>query len=303
MILLQINEGLTAALEHADKGAKRGVANKYWYTSAVAKFLLFINQKGYQSADAITEKIARDFAEWLKSDAASDRVKFLRPRTQKNHIDAMSALCNHLITSGTLEENPFESVSAPPSQTRDVKAISIEGRRAMLEASERDLRDHAILLMYAYSGVRLSELTEVMFDDVDFERCRVRVRKGKGEKERIVFVKPRVMEAVKKYLKHRPKSNWENVFVTDRFPYAPLSRSGMGQIFARYARIANVPPPNRPHSFRHRLAKDLIDAGADIKMVADVLGHEDPMFTARVYLQYDVEELAEQYERFMPDLE
>ena len=183
------------------------------------------------------------------------------------------------------------------------KALSHDEMRRILQAAQKHPRDYALVLFLADTGCRVGGLCSLCLRDLDIERRRAVVReKGKGgkRKARMVFFTGITAQALKEWLEVRcPEPGVEHVFVglRGRSSGKPLTRSGVYQILKRIARSTGVNRFN-PHAFRHAFARDLLQNGADLSTVSQLMGHRDVQVTARFYARWSDEELASSHERF-----
>jgi integrase/recombinase XerD len=156
-------------------------------------------------------------------------------------------------------------------------------------------RDRAILELLYSSGLRVSELCQLKISDIDDNY--IRVRKGKGGKERIVPVGSHALLAIDRYMTFREDSPNENLFISLRGKI--LSRDVVWKLVKRYAKKANIEKEISPHTFRHTCATDLLRNGADLRIIQDILGHADISSTQR-YAHVHCDELQQAFQSFHP---
>lgn len=153
-----------------------------------------------------------------------------------------------------------------------------------------DIRDRALIEMLACTGCRVSELSNISLNDVDFLRKKVQIV-GKGDKERTVFISDAAMIYLNRYLETRQDNNIA-LFVSKRFPYDRLRKDGIERVVRDLGRMCNVYA--HPHKFRRTLCTNLIMRGMPLQNVAILMGHADINMTANVY--YDASDRAIEYE-------
>ena len=166
------------------------------------------------------------------------------------------------------------------------------------------LRDRAILEVLYSCGIRVSELVGLNIDDLDFNLGIVKVR-GKGKKERIVPVGRKAIEALQEYLKDinmlRKKAqsevNGNPVFLNSRG--GRLTSRSVGRIVKKYSFESGVMRDISPHSIRHTFATHLLDAGADLRAIQELLGHES-LATTQKYTHISIDKLMEIYDKAHP---
>jgi integrase/recombinase XerC len=209
-----------------------------------------------------------------------------------------------------LDLNPAQLVSSPRLEKKLPKHLTIEAVIRFIETPETDTalgkRDRAILELLYATGMRVSELVKLNLNDVDFRHQSVRV-KGKGRKERIVPFGKKALEALEVYLGARGELLAEAV-EEERDPLAlflnyqgtRLTTRSVGRLINKYAKIcADVNPDVSPHSLRHSFATHLLNAGADLRAIQELLGHAR-LSTTQQYTHVSTERLIEVYDKAHP---
>ncbi|WP_254064029.1 tyrosine-type recombinase/integrase [Granulicella sp. S190] len=157
-----------------------------------------------------------------------------------------------------------------------------------------EIRDHALLMLFAIFGVRSREVARLQFSDIDWDRDRIVFTRSKGARRDEFPLPPVVGAAIIRYIKEaRPNSSLREIFLTRHAPIGPLSRGAIW--FAVSRRLRERTPLLRhfgPHSLRHACATRLINQGLTLKEVSDHLGHRDPEVT-RIYAKVDLLRLRE----------
>jgi len=156
------------------------------------------------------------------------------------------------------------------------------------------IRDHALLMLFAIYGVRSTEVARLQFSDIDWDRDRIVFNRSKGARRDEFPLTPMVGAAIIRYIREaRPNSSLREIFLTRHAPISPLSRGAIW--FAVSRRLRERAPLLRhcgPHSLRHACATRLINQGLTLKEVGDHLGHRDPEVT-RIYAKVDISRLRE----------
>jgi integrase/recombinase XerD len=168
--------------------------------------------------------------------------------------------------------------------------------RSLLESSKSNIRDYAIIMVLAYSGIRVSELCSLRIEDVDFSENVIHVKSGKGDKDRMVVVDSRVMEVLKEYLRNE-KRNEGYVFMSRK--RTRITPTHVERIVRYYAGKAGINKKVTPHVIRHTFATALLRNGADIRFIQQILGHSS-VATTQIYTHVNDEVLKEVYERTKP---
>jgi integrase/recombinase XerC len=214
-----------------------------------------------------------------------------------------------LVRGGSLKLNPAEPVFTPKREMYIPTFLPIDEMFRLLEAPDESeflgLRDKAILELLYSSGVRVSELVGLNADEMDFESGIMKVA-GKRKKERIVPIGNKATLALKKYLARRcelegAESLGEEVsralFVN--FRGGRLTARSVGRIVDKYITKAGVPRKIGPHALRHTFATHMLDAGADLRAIQELLGHVSLSTTQR-YTQVSLDKLMAVYDRAHP---
>ncbi len=235
---------------------------------------------GRPPATASADDLARYLAT-LRGDGAS-------PATIARRLAAARSFFRHLVLVGQRTDNPAAEVD-PPRRTRKLpRTLSAGEAERLVEAargtSPRALRDHALLELLYGAGLRVSEAVSLERPGVDLENRLVRSI-GKGSKERIVPIGRQAVDALRRYLAHgRP--HLERRPCAELFLNAqggPLTRAGAFLILRRIAEKAGLDPARvHPHLLRHSFATHLLEGGADLRSVQEMLGHAD-LATTELY--------------------
>jgi integrase/recombinase XerC len=203
-----------------------------------------------------------------------------------------------------LENNPVKGMASPKRQRPLPKALSSEDINLLLNCppSETNLgkRDRAILETLYGSGMRISELTGLRISNLDLEQQSARIT-GKGNKERIVPLTPASCEKIRDYLRAKSKSPeaLHNDFVFLNRYGEPLSNRSVARMIDKYSRELALMINITPHQFRHSFATHLLNNGADIRAVQEMLGHES-LSTTQIYTRISKEKLLSTYKNTHP---
>ena len=161
---------------------------------------------------------------------------------------------------------------------------------------ERGLRDRAILEILYAAGARVSEVTGLLKDNVYLSESFIKCR-GKGSKERLVPLGKTAIEFATRYLEKRAKSTCPNFFLNPRG--LPISRQFVWKIVKKYALAAGITKLITPHTFRHSFATHLLENGADLRVVQELLGHSD-ISTTQIYTHVSRDRLRKVHAEFHP---
>jgi len=259
----------------------------------------------------ITPEWLRRYRLWLNR-YMTDRKKGLSVTTQNYHLIAFRGFLKYLSKRGIKSLDPT-LVELPRTHRPQVTFLHVdEIDRILAEIpldSETGLRDRAILELLFSSGLRVSELINLNRDHVNLERREFMVR-GKGQKDRPVFISDQAAEAISDYLaerhdklpalflnnsRNRPDADMKN-------DERRLTSRSVERIVNKYVRLAGITKHVTPHTLRHSFATDLLMNGADLRSVQSMLGHSN-ISTTQIYTHVTDPHLREVHERFHSDTE
>lgn len=284
---------------------ERGVAENTLkaYRADLRRYQEFLDKSGVASADEITDLKIVDFAESLnlKSGLVASSVARV--------LAAVRGLHKFWLLEGLTTNDPAASVKPPKTPRNLPKAITVNQVERLLAASGPDpenelelaadpvrIRDRAMLELLYATGARISEITALDLDDL-IDPTLVRLF-GKGSKERIVPVGAFAQRALEAYLvRTRPGlvANGRGtpaLFLNQRG--TRLSRQSAWQIIHESARVAEIGVEVSPHTLRHSFATHLLEGGADVRVVQELLGHSS-VTTTQIYTLITVDKLREMY--------
>ncbi len=215
---------------------------------------------------------------------ATLREEGIAPASISRRTSTIHGFYRYLQRSGVLDRDPLFGVALPRRPKRLPKVVAPATIARLLDAvptnTPQGLRDRALLELLYGAGVRVSELVGLELAAVDVERGSAIVR-GKGNRERLVFFGRPAAAAIREYLAHgRPKlaREGERALFVNRFGRR-LSARMVQKIVRRYALAAGIPEELHPHVLRHSFATHLLDGGADLRVVQELLGHSSPTTT------------------------
>jgi len=205
--------------------------------------------------------------------------------SQARTVAALKGFFRFLVENEYLERDPTLVLRTPKKREALPDVLDRRELARLLDAAERDdvwqkrhagkrERDRLMLALFAYAGLRRSELLGLDWDDVDLERRLLRVRKAKGGRQRVVPIHPALEPLFLDYLRLRARDPEPALFVGVQG--RRLSYTILTQTFLRYARAAGVTERKRvtPHTLRHVFASELLHAGANLRQIQELLGHK-----------------------------
>ena len=246
------------------------------YTADIEGFYEFLRRRGVTLRDASSS----DISDYIIS--VSD---YLSKRSQARLLSSLNSFFDYLVSEGERKDNPSSAVDSPKLGKYLPVVLSVEEVRAILKAAPNE-RDRAILEVLYGCGLRVSEVCSLKISEVYLKDMFVKVM-GKGSKERLVPMAPSTASAIMDYLSVRPESDagCEDVLFLNRFGRA-LSRVAVFKMVKSVALVAGVDKNLSPHTFRHSFATHLVENGADLRVVQEMLGHES-ILTTEIYTHVD----------------
>ena len=227
--------------------------------------------------------------------------------TLARKIAATKSFFKYLTDERKIQLNPTENIASLKVGRALPKPISVTQARRLLEEPAKEntpeaKRDKAMLELLYASGMRVSELVGLNISDIDISGGYVRCF-GKGNKERMIPVYPRATQSIAEYLKEgRPqiagsKVDEQALFLNVRGER--LTRQGLWQILKAYAKAARIEVEVTPHTLRHSFATHMLNGGADLRMVQELLGHAN-ISTTQVYTHLTSDHVRRTYEKSHP---
>jgi integrase/recombinase XerC len=269
-----------------------------------------------RKAAAAWEKLQRDdfrgYLRYLGRSHLSRAATALR-------FSALRTFYKFLMRHGVVENLPIKNLLLPKAPKRLPKFLTIQQMADLLAAPAKLLesqsqkkgpgrpfsaevcrRDEAVLETIYSGGLRVSELCGLRVEDISFSEQTIRVR-GKGKKERLVPVGGPALRAIRAYweMLREPPSAVQPVFCADTKKRAPLNRVQLARRLKNYLVSAGLDPALTPHKLRHSYATHLLDAGADLRSVQELLGHAH-LITTQVYTHVTTERLKKAYDSAHP---
>lgn len=293
-----IDEVVQRYLDHltVEKGAATNTVSSY--RRDLVRYSRFLAQVGRSTLAAVTEADVREFLVALRRGDRDGGVPPLADSSVARTLVATRGFHKFAAAEGIVPEDVAHTVRPPKPARRLPKALTIDEVEAILEAAgapdhPRALRDRAMLELLYSCGARISEVTALDVDDIDTEHRAVILR-GKGGKERVVPVGRPAIAALDAYLvRGRPtlaKRANPALFLNVRG--GRLSRQSAWQVLSAAAERAGVNKEVSPHTLRHSFATHLLDGGADVRVVQELLGHSS-VTTTQVYTLVTVNTMRE----------
>lgn len=266
------------------------------YLTDVTNFLAY-TQRANTSLEQIDHRFLRQYLAFLTN-------FHLKKRTLARKISALRHFFSFLKKRGYCTHNPVELLPTLKIEKYLPKVLKPAQISSLLDKAGQNLnfiqqRNLAILELLYGSGLRVTELTSLNLDQINLDRLEVTVC-GKGKKERLLPLNKKTVAALKLYLQQRAKfasQECQAVFV-NKFGKR-LSSGWVRRLVKKEALSAGLPSSISPHTFRHSFATHLLDQGADLRVVQELLGHVD-LSTTQIYTQLSKKQLKKVYLRAHP---
>lgn len=266
------------------------------YMNDLYKYYQYVDKKGL-TINSIKRKEIIEYTKYLKE------LK-LSSNSINHNISVLKSFYKFLVVSDHFKTDPMEYVETPKMRKTLPKVLSYDEVKKLLDIDLLDkysYRNKAMLeLMYA-TGLRVSELVNLKINDIDLDMALVRTM-GKGSKERIVPIGDYALLFLKEYLENYryellKRENNEYVFLNNRGKR--LSRQSFYKLVKELAIKKDIKTDFSPHTLRHSFATHLLDRGADIVSIKEMLGHSS-LSTTQIYTHISNQKLKEEYDKFHP---
>jgi integrase/recombinase XerD len=258
----------------------------------------YLQQKNIETMTDVTPDVLSEYVRTLFD------LGFAATSIQRT-LSSLRGYFTYLVSDTIITSDPTELLESPKAGRYLPGVITIDEMLSLFNAVDMKkrfgVRDRALLETLYATGMRVSELTNFTFEQILFDDGMVRIF-GKGSKERLVPIGEVAIDWIKKYLEterpflSRPTSD-SSVFLNGRG--TKLSRMGIWKIIQRHAKKAALDKKISPHTFRHSFATHLLEGGADLRAVQEMLGHAN-IVTTEIYTHVDREYLKEVHRSFHP---
>ncbi len=259
----------------------------------------FFRSQGVAEPERITTRLVRAYLAWLHEQGYAKT-------TTARRLAAIRSFFRYLHRNGQVRENPAETLRGPRQERKLPNFLTEADLIALLETPSSStplgLRDRAILEALYSAGLRVSELVGLNLADVDLDAGVATIR-GKGKRERLALLGRQALKALKAWLEERERllatlqRQSEAVFLNLRG--TRLTVRSVGRLVRKYLLQAGLNVRATPHTLRHSFATHLLDRGADIRSVQELLGHRN-LSTTQVYTHLTTSRLHDSYRRAHP---
>jgi integrase/recombinase XerC len=299
--LASLDEALAEFLRYLslEKNASEHTVKSY--REDLVQAITFLRERSGQERPTtahLTTRLLRAYLAWLHEQGYART-------TVARRLAAVRSWCRFLCRRALLEANPAEGLRGPRRSKTLPHFLAPEDILRLLEAPPADtplgLRDRAILETLYSAGLRVSELTGLNVEDVDLAEATARVR-GKGRRERLALLGEPALAALRQWLACRDgvaagRASPPALFLNKNG--TRLTSRSVGRLLQKYLAQAGLDPRTSPHTLRHSFATHLLDNGADIRSVQELLGHRS-LGTTQIYTHVTTQRLQDSYQKAHP---
>ncbi|WAR44656.1 tyrosine recombinase XerC [Methylomonas rapida] len=224
----------------------------------------------------------------------------IEAKSIQRELAAIRSFFRFLLKKQWVEQNPAQGVQAPKSAKKLPKTLDVDQVAGILDAppdSVLEIRDLAIFELFYSSGLRLSELVMLDITDLSVSEGTLRIRHGKGGKQRQVPVGAKAIQVIQQWLRYRPDCASSALFITMRG--ARLGQRSVQLRLEKWCSKNGLAEHIHPHMLRHSFASHLLESSQDIRAVQELLGHAD-VSTTQIYTHLDFQHLASVYDKAHP---
>lgn len=292
-LTLQLNRYLAYLRDEKHSSANTVQA----YRRDLEKFFGFATTRDIRSFSQLTPEDVEAYKLYLNAQGLSSS-------SVSRSLSSLRGLFQYLLSVGLAENNPAKNVHNDKVVRKELNVLTSKEVETLLAQPDtndvKGIRDKAMLELLYATGIKVSELIGLNLSDLNLSvSC---IRCGEGENERLIPLYPVALKAVTNYLEYSRKiltsaSDESALFVN--ISGERLSRQGFWKILKAYVQAANITKDITPHTLRHSFATHLLENGADIHDIQEILGHRDLSSTQR-YAQYLKEKMKNSYMKFHP---
>jgi len=267
------------------------------YRQDLKHYTNYLQDNNITTLDNVDTEVLIQFIKFLTEKGLSAKTVSRTQSTLRNFHQ-------FLLNQNIIEVNPAVKLTAVRGEKKLPEYLTIEEMEILLntpDASPAGIRDNTLMEVLYASGIRVSELINIKRADVNTEMGFIRVS-GKGSKERIVPITDFVAKKLDHYVAEiRPQllktEDNDDLFITNRG--RGFTRQGLWKTIKKYELLSGIRKNITPHTFRHSFATHLIENGADLRAVQEMLGHSD-ISTTQIYTQISTKKIREMYKQFHP---
>ena len=267
------------------------------YRCDLKKLERYLKEHGIEDVQSVTPTNLNSYVLYLEKQGLSTA-------TVSRNVASMKAYFHYAYYNRKIEKDPTETIKAPHIEKKAPGILSMEETIRLLEqpsgSTPKEQRDRAMLELLYATGVRVTELISMKLTDIHLSMNYIICRDG--EKERVIPFGENARKAIERYLSYGRKEllkEAESEYLFVNCSGKMMSRQGFWKLVKRYAQKAGIVADITPHTLRHSFAAHLVQNGADLKSVQEMLGHSD-IATTQIYLNMNVERMKSVYRKVHP---
>ncbi|WP_290490378.1 MULTISPECIES: site-specific tyrosine recombinase XerD [unclassified Aerococcus] len=270
------------------------------YKQELNRMMTYLNRQGIEKVQVISQDTVLDHLKWMDED-------HLATSTRSHYVSTLRHFFRYLKLDGVIEDNPMEKISLPKKTQHLPAVLTLDEVDRILATPDitkpLGLRDRTLLETLYSTGMRVSEIIHIKLEDIHLDMGFIQTI-GKGDKERLVPIGEMAEDWINKYLTEgRPKLVKDEdetqgyLFVNNRGK--PLSRQGVWKNLKKMVVMAHITKDISPHTLRHSFATHLLENGADLRVVQELLGHSD-ISTTQIYTHIHAQHMKDIYHQNHP---
>lgn len=286
-------------LADAKSGSK---ATSDAYYRDIARFIVYLNDNNISEFNAVNKKIALDYLDLLRSGKIT-RGKITNTTYARN-LSALKSFYRYLNEKHLCDDNPFSNFKKVHINKRLPEVLTLEQIERILDSFDLSvpiqIRNRAIIETIYACGLRVSECCDLLIENVDFDQLSLKVV-GKGNKERMIPFYPRLRELLELYT-----SSYRNNYASNDNPFLFINQNGkqvsprsVQLILENVKLVTGLEINIHPHMLRHSFASHMLENGADLRSIQELLGHEN-LSTTQLYTHVSYQHLRDTVEKAHP---
>ena len=287
-------DGFITYLHNVKKKSENTVLS---YNRDLTKFIKYLRTNKITSLDKVEEKDLEKYIKELNDNG-------FKSATVSRNIASLKAFFHYLNNEGVLSNDPTKSLKSPKIEKKIPEILTTDEVFALLEQpsgdSPKEVRDKAMLELLYATGIRVSELINLEVSDVNLKTSSILCRDG--SKSRTIPYGKKAKDALTRYLEGAREAivdNKESTILFANCSGQKMSRQGFWKLIKHYAKKAGIESDITPHTLRHSFAAHLVENGADLRSVQEMLGHSD-ISTTQIYANMSHSHIREVYNRAHP---
>lgn len=287
-------DGFITYLHNVKKKSENTVLS---YNRDLTKFIKYLRTNKITSLDKVEEKDLEKYIKELNDNG-------FKSATVSRNIASLKAFFHYLNNEGVLSNDPTKSLKSPKIEKKIPEILTTDEVFALLEQpsgdSPKEIRDKAMLELLYATGIRVSELINLETSDVNLKTSSILCRDG--SKSRTIPYGKKAKDALTRYLEGSREAivdNKESTILFANCSGQKMSRQGFWKLIKHYAKKAGIESDITPHTLRHSFAAHLVENGADLRSVQEMLGHSD-ISTTQIYANMSHSHIREVYNRAHP---